>query len=67
MEKDYMQRAKDIIEKVMIIIVSILGLGISLYLCYYSFRYSYSMDLEYNQQIFEYVDSLLLHVISLVA
>jgi len=55
------KHAKTIIKNIMIGAVSAIGCILAIFLSYYSFRYSYSMKLDYNQEVFEYVDSLGLH------
>ena len=55
------KHAKTIIKNIMIGAVSSIGCILAIFLSYYSFRYSYSMKLDYNQEVFEYVDSLGLH------
>lgn len=59
-------KGSKVIEKILILVVVILGLISSLYLLYYNLRYSYAMDLKYNQETFEYGDLIWLHVLSLV-
>ena len=61
-----MEKGIKILEKIMVAVVGAIGLFMALYLSYYSMRYSYSMKLEYTQEVFEYADSLLLHLISIV-
>ena len=61
-----MEKGIKILEKMMIAVVGAIGLFMALYLSYYSMRYSYSMKLEYTQEVFEYADSIGLHLAAIV-
>lgn len=59
-----MKRIIRIISKGIICFITALATLIISWLCYYNVRYSYAMKLEYNQEVFEYKDSVVAHLIA---